>query len=179
MNKSVKSLQIIVVVVLCVFSLGMNVYLGIKNKELKDFVARNIEYIEVYNDTAIIDTTSWYDFVLQECEYYHIQHPQIVYAQAVLESGNFMSDLYKNNCNIFAMTRVKSRPTTQLNKTIEDTSRWGIYCEPWDCFADYAIWQGMYANNLSDEQYLDRLQQVYAEDPHYKQKLIKIIKSIK
>lgn len=41
--------------------------------------------------------------LIEALEYYDIHHPKIVYAQAVLETGHFKSDLCINNNNLFGL----------------------------------------------------------------------------
>ena len=41
--------------------------------------------------------------LMEALEYYEVKHPQIVYAQAVLETGHFKSDLCLNDNNLFGL----------------------------------------------------------------------------
>ena len=45
--------------------------------------------------------------LMEALEYYVVKHSQIVYAQAVLETGNFKSDLCLNNNNLFGLYNSK------------------------------------------------------------------------
>ena len=45
--------------------------------------------------------------LMEALEYYEVKHPQIVYAQAVLETGHFKSDLCLNDNNLFGLYNSK------------------------------------------------------------------------
>jgi len=102
----------------------------------------------------------------------NLKYPHIILAQAQLESGNFTSDVFKENNNFFGMKCATQRPTTNkgenLNHAIFDTWR--------DCVVDYAFYQAKYLSNLnSEEQYFEYLKQNYAEDTTYISKLKEVI----
>jgi uncharacterized FlgJ-related protein len=105
----------------------------------------------------------------------NIRFPHIVYAQALLESGEFKSHIFKENNNFFGMKQAKQRPTT--NKGTENGH---AYFVNWrDCVVDYAFYQAAYLNDLrSESEYFEYLGQNYAEDPGYVGKLKKIIEKI-
>mgnify|MGYP006935498200 CR=1 FL=1 len=102
----------------------------------------------------------------------NIRFPHIVYAQALLESGEFKSHVFKANHNFFGMKEAKQRPTT--NKGTENGH---AYFNNWkDCVVDYGFFQAAYLNDLrTEKEYFDYLGQNYAEDPNYVSKLKKII----
>lgn len=45
--------------------------------------------------------------IMEALEYYGVKHPQIVYAQAILETGHFKSDLCLNGNNLFGLYNSK------------------------------------------------------------------------
>ena len=45
--------------------------------------------------------------LMEALEYYGVKHPQIVYAQAILETGHFKSDLCLNSNNLFGLYNSK------------------------------------------------------------------------
>lgn len=99
----------------------------------------------------------------------NIQHPDIVYKQCLIESGNFKSQIFKLNNNCLGMKEPKQRITTALGTQLNHA-----YYDNWkDCIIDYGLWQASYARNLSKEEYLSFLGQVYAEDPDYLKKISK------
>ena len=93
----------------------------------------------------------------------NIEHPDIVFAQCQIESGNFKSNIFKNNNNCLGMKLARSRPTTANGEQFGHA-----FYDSWqDCLKDYALWQAAYARNLSKEEYLQLLGEIYAEDSNY------------
>ena len=98
----------------------------------------------------------------------NLNYPHIVYAQAMLESGNFTSKIFKENNNMFGMKQARVRinlaKSTQYNHA---------YFETWeDCLLDFAFHRATYFSKLKTEQdYYNYLGKYYAEDPSYVSKL--------
>lgn len=111
---------------------------------------------------------SVYDRIFQ----LRLEHPDIVMAQCILESGEFTSDIFINGNNCLGMKVPGQRPTFAV----------GVYrsharFRSWhDCIADYALWQSIYGRGLSDDAYLALLDRVCAEDGSYARKLKSIIR---
>ena len=102
-----------------------------------------------------------------------IRFPDIVYAQAVLESGNFRSSRFLESNNIFGMKRAMSRPTTAQT----EYSGHGRYDSWMLSVQDYALFQSAFLRDIKTEKgYLEYLSDNYAEDPDYINKVIKISK---
>jgi uncharacterized FlgJ-related protein len=91
------------------------------------------------------------------------EHPAIVKAIAVLESGHFTSELFRKQSNIFGMRRVVRRETTQLDT---DTG-YGAYKSFRSCVEDMKIYWDLYFKGLTEQEVLEKLQRVYAEAPNY------------
>ena len=98
----------------------------------------------------------------------NLNYPHIAYAQAMLESGNFTSKIFKENNNMFGMKQARVRinlaKSTQYNHA---------YFETWeDCLLDFAFHRATYFSKLKTEQdYYNYLGKYYAEDPSYIGKL--------
>lgn len=103
-----------------------------------------------------------------------VQHKHIVLAQMKLESGNYQSKLAKENNNYFGMRH----PAQRLTVSVKSKNGYAHY-RNW-CYSvlDYALWQRRYAYNLSEDDYLTKLSNVYAEDKEYCNKLLTIAKNI-
>lgn len=102
----------------------------------------------------------------------NIKYPHIVYAQALLESGEFKSHIFRENNNLFGLKCAKIRPTTNLGE-----NNGHAYFDDWRaCVVDYALYQAAYLHDLkTEDEYFQYLGQNYAEDPNYVSKLKKII----
>ena len=93
----------------------------------------------------------------------NIAHPDIVFAQAILETGNFKSDVFRENNNLFGMRQALSRPHTQTGMNIG----YAVYPTWQLSVIDYAINQAWSAKRLSREQYIEYLRTTYATDSTY------------
>lgn len=96
----------------------------------------------------------------------NVKFPHIVYAQAILESGNFQSDVFRTNNNMFGMKQPSKRIT--LSKGL--VGNYASYDTWKDCVLDYAYYQATYLSDLkTEEQYYHYLQSNYAQDSSYTQ----------
>jgi hypothetical protein len=105
----------------------------------------------------------------------NIRFPHIVYAQALLESGEFKSHIFKENNNLFGFKVAKLRPTTNLGE-----NRGHPYYSSWrDCVVDYGFYSAAYLKDIrTEDEYFQYLGQNYAEDPNYVSKLKKIVNEL-
>jgi len=93
-----------------------------------------------------------------------ILHPEIVYAQAVLETGRFTSRIFLENNNLFGMRLAKKRYTLAIGERYAHA----VYNNWQESVDDYLLWQRQWKRPIETEaQYLRLLDKVYAEDPHY------------
>lgn len=135
-------------------------------------------YISEETRTLIIN--SEYKFSVAKLKEYlvelNVKFPHIVFAQAKLESGNFKSNIFLENNNLFGMKVARRRPTTNKGE-----NRGHAYFNSWkECVVDYAFYQAAYLHDLKTEQdYLQYLKSNYAEDPQYYQRLTEILKKKK
>jgi hypothetical protein len=102
----------------------------------------------------------------------NFKFPHIVYAQSLIETGNFTSKIFKENNNLFGMREAKVR----LNLAI-GTQHSHAYYDSWESsLLDYALYASSYLKDINtEEKYFDYLGKNYAEDPNYVSKLRKII----
>ena len=92
-----------------------------------------------------------------------IQHPRIVLAQAILETGWFRSPLCRNRHNLFGLTNPKTGKYYEFNHWTESVR------------AYYTKVQYKYKGGY----YLLWLRDIgYAEDPRYVREVIKVLKTI-
>lgn len=116
------------------------------------------------------------DKFVNKIQQLNLKHPHIVYAQAMLESGNFTSKIFRENNNMFGMKQARVRinlaKSTQYNHA---------YFETWeDCLLDFAFHRATYFHKLKTEQdYYNYLGKYYAEDPSYIGKLKSMVNKYK
>lgn len=130
--------------------------------------------VEYINTEMVIKTE-----VMSEKEIFEIidnlpfKYPDIVKAQAILETGYFKSKSFTEHNNLFGFKIPHRRITTAKGVALNHAS----YNSVEDCIIDRLIYEAKYMDNLSRKEYFKFLDQVYAEDKQYVQKLEKIIKN--
>src|SRR5690554_3322128 len=60
------------------------------------------------------DSLSFRDELLTLIFKLRLEHPDIVFAQAILETGNFKSEIFKENKNLFGLKMPWNRPTLAI-----------------------------------------------------------------
>jgi hypothetical protein len=112
--------------------------------------------------------------LIRKLQSLNIKFPHIVYAQAIIETGNFSSKVFKENNNLFGMREAKQRITTARG-----TENNHAYYHSWhESVLDYAFYQCRYLSSVrTEEQYFEYLSQSYAEDPEYITKIKNIIRT--
>jgi hypothetical protein len=98
-----------------------------------------------------------------------VKSPEIVFKQAVLETGWFSSYLFRTNHNLFGMNYPRMRPTTALFKCPKGFA----YYQDWrQSVRDYLLWQQYKEQWHDTSEYYQFLKKVgYAEDHLYTNKL--------
>jgi uncharacterized FlgJ-related protein len=98
----------------------------------------------------------------------NIKFPHIVYAQAVLETGNFKSHVFQNNQNLFGMKQARIRATTNQGTELGHA----VYNHWRESVVDYALYQCAFLLKVrSEEAYYQYLSENYAENPDYVSKI--------
>ena len=101
------------------------------------------------------------DGLMEALIYYEVQHPQIVYAQAVLETGHFKSDLCLNDNNLFGLYNSNKGKYHSFNHWVESVISYKDFIQ--------------YKYKPSED-YYEFLQRIgYAEDADYISKLKKVV----
>jgi len=105
-----------------------------------------------------------------------IKFPEIVFAQAMLESGELKSKLTRKNNNIFGMKVPKKRATTALNKNQESYARY----EHWmHSIEDYKLYQEYILGRRSLNTvtaYVAFLNRSYAEIGDYDKRIGRVVR---
>lgn len=98
-----------------------------------------------------------------EISKYNFKFPEIIYAQAILETGNFKSKVFIENNNLFGMKQAGRRVTTALG-----TENSHAFYKNWkESVSDRALFESAYLRNLSREEYMRYLKLNYAEIKDY------------
>lgn len=134
--------------------------------------AKHIKTVANTTDSTNVATTLQ-DSVYGAIYKLRIQHPDIVMAQCIEESGNFTSRLFKDGHNCTGMKVPAQRPTLAVG-VLYGHARFKNWHE---CIVDYALWQSSYARNLSRDEYFAYLDRVYAEKTGYTNRIKAIIKT--
>ena len=166
-----KKLLINLIFWICLIGITVIITLVItNNNENKQIQEKIIQY----KDSLNITPKTIQDSIFTEIFNIRIEHPDIVYAQAVLESGNFQSKLFIEGHNCFGMKVPGQRPTLARGILYGHAAfnNWK------ESIHDYAIWQSRYCKNLNREQYLNFLSKNYAECSEYVNKLLQIISKV-
>ena len=120
----------------------------------------------VSNEQPDFFSKSLQEGLMEAFEYYEVKHPQIVYAQAILETGHFKSDLCLNGNNLFGLYNSKKH-------------RYYTFDHWKDCVIAYKeMVQYKYKgdNDKPPNDYYKFLSDIgYAEDAQYIQKLKDIV----
>jgi len=93
-----------------------------------------------------------------------MKYPRIVYRQALLESGRFKSDLFKNANNLFGMRMPNIRKTTAIGK-YKGYAKFSCWKHSVD---DYKLYQDSYLSSAkTEEQYYRLLDKKYGATGRY------------
>lgn len=101
------------------------------------------------------------DGLMEALIYYEVQHPQIVYAQALIETGNFKSNLCLNNNNLFGLYNSSRGRYHRFDHWTESVIAYKVFIQ---------------RRYKPPENYYKFLQRIgYAGDPNYISKLKKVV----
>lgn len=124
------------------------------------------------NNELVVDSNDFHiDSLKNFINLMNLDHPDIVYAQAKLESGNFKSNIFIKNNNLFGM----KNPTIRNNLSIGKKNGYAYYKNWRHSVIDYALYQSTYLNDKSRNEYLKYIKDNYAKDPNYINKLNNIL----
>lgn len=99
--------------------------------------------------------------LMEALEYYEVKHPQIVYAQAILETGHFRSKVYRECNNLFGLYNSRTKSYYKFDHWTESVV----------AYLDYVQYRYKPPND-----YYKFLSDIgYAEDPNYINKLKGIV----
>jgi uncharacterized FlgJ-related protein len=116
-----------------------------------------------------LDHKSLYNEILEQ----NLEFPEVVFAQAILESNNFKSDICRNNYNLFGMRVAKSRKTFAIGKR----KGYAKFKDYGYSISDYALYQEMVLKKKkhTKSSYIKYISTKYSRDPGYTNKIKKIM----
>jgi len=106
-----------------------------------------------------------------------IKFPDLVFAQAILETGHFKSTVFRVNNNLFGMRLPKVRKTTAIGKK----RGYATYSDWIMSVQDYKLWQSSIPKKYlkNRETYIIYLQKVYCDCRNYTKQIKKIVNRYK
>lgn len=109
----------------------------------------------------------------EEIKRMNFKYPDIVYAQAIEETGRFKSEVFKQNNNLFGLKIPNLRPTLAMGENLNHAK-----FKNWhDSLAERALWEAQNTSNIySEKEYYQLLDAIYAEKPNYSQRLKQILR---
>lgn len=101
-----------------------------------------------------------------------VAYPDVVLAQAKIETGNFTSKIFRENNNMFGMKLPYRRQTTAVGESRNHAK----YTDWIQSIKDYKLWQDEMIHRAPTKRaYLAYLKRNYAEDKNYIKKIKQII----
>lgn len=117
--------------------------------------------IEVTNAEPAFFDKSPEEGLMEALEYYGVKHPNVVYAQAILETGHFRSKVYRECNNLFGL----------YNSRTKSYYKFDHWSESVVAYLDFIQYKYKPPNDYY--KFLDNIG--YAEDPEYINKLKRIV----
>lgn len=127
-----------------------------KSSDTESTIVENTDNIE-HSAAPAFFSQSPEEGLIEALDYYEIQYPEIVYAQALIETGHFSSSVCKNYNNLFGL----------YNSKIKDYYSFEHWSDSVKAYKDFV--QYKYKGNTDYYTFLVDLP--YATDPNYIKKI--------
>ena len=139
---------------------------------LSSFMLKEVILVSAEKEVVLKTNNSFSkEKLFLEIDKYSFKYPDIVKAQAVVESGHFKSPVFLQNNNMFGMREAMIRISTAEGSNLNHA-----YYIDWKyCVADRALYEAQYLSKLSREEYFSYLDQTYAEGKGYSKLLKQVI----
>lgn len=154
------------------------------NKQLTEYIEvaeydLNVELLAGRYATSRTDAPADLNEVYKMCIQSGAWYPEIIMAQYIIESGSGTSKLAKKARNFYGMKYIgtKGRPNLQIPDM--NINGYGMYLNWQHSILDRVLWDDWFFKKTKPEtreQYLARIDGVYAEDPGYVKKVLAIAK---
>lgn len=152
--------QIIGLILLLVISYGIGARVG-ELRQNNSIIQPIKDNIIIKTDSAFINMPLTHEALISAFEYYNIKHPDIVHAQAILESGWFTSRLCIEYNNLFGL----------YNSNIKDYFKFNHWHESVKAYRDKV----QYKWDREKDYYQFLIDLPYAEDPNYISKIKSLV----
>lgn len=142
---------------------------GINTHNIKSLTNKGLKIV-VYDTIAVYDTIHNIisdSLLYNEIKRIGIKFPEIVFKQALLETGYFKSKLFRHNNNLFGMKHPRNRITISRG----NLNGYAYYSSWKESVIDYGLWQRYNFTDGTEVDYYNLLKNVYAEDNKYIYKL--------
>lgn len=156
--------EILLVIALIVISMAISNLANRMNELEKIEHKIDTVYIKVPVTPEFFLSESPEDHLMDALEFFGVKHKDIVYAQAILETGHFNSNICKEYNNLFGL----------YNSYKKDYYRFKHWTESVEAYLKYIQYRYKPPNNYY--RFLDSIG--YAEDPEYTAKVKKIVNRI-
>ena len=134
-------------------------------------VPNELQSVRNANNDSIISQKILYQYLLS----IRAPHAKIMLIQALIESGEFKSALFKKNHNLFGMKIVTNRASSSPMQNAGYQS----YNNYFESVTDFCLWEySRGVETISDQEFINFLSKIYAEDPNYALKIRKKLKEI-
>lgn len=162
-----------VFIFICGISFGYGTILGYKQTQVITLEQEELVVLLTNQEKKNFKPDSVYGFLLS----IKAPFPYILYAQAILESGNFKSDIFRSNNNCYGMRNPNKRVTTSIGEQYG----YAVYRTWKECIIDRCFYNSLYLGDIkTEEQYYEYLSKSgYAEDPMYIVKVKDLANKIK
>ena len=157
----------------CGLAFGYGTLLGFKHTQVITLEQEELVVLISNQEKKNFKPDSVYSYLME----LKAPFPHILYAQAIIESGNFKSDLFRSNNNCYGMKNPNRRVTTSIG----DQYGYAMYRSWKDCVIDRCFYNSLYLGDIETEnQYYEYLSKSgYAEDPNYIIKVRELASKIK
>ena len=158
------AILLIIYIIVCSISIkGNTERIKYLNNKLDSITINNNDNYS-YSHITTFENKTPEEGIDEALQYYNIEHPTIVKAQAILETGNFTSDLCVKNNNLFGLYDSK-------NKRYYSYNHW------WESIEAYKkLIQRKYDNSKYYYMFLEDIK--YANDKEYINKLKEIAEEL-
>ena len=153
-----------------------------ENRQLKSYIEvaeydLNVELLAGRYATSRTPVPTDMNEVYKMCIQSGAWYPEVIMAQFIIESGSGTSSVSKKARNFYGMKYIgtKGRPTLQIPDM--NVSGYGVYLNWQHSVLDRVLWDDWVFNKTKPEtreKYLAKINGVYAEDPNYIAKVLKI-----